>query len=218
MISKISKSNPNFTSVPISCVNLRKLENGVEAGVENAVFSVLNPHDVMDRQAIQEIWKNWMHCSPLFNQICREFLNPNIKNFDNYNVIELLGKNKLSERIVGIARSTVDNASGQSRFHLGSLVVKPELIAQSKERKLKGVGEVLLASLFKQAEKIKSSCFEFYSANDNFYYKIFKNAGMKFENTGDEYTLLDALTVVDNPDFNKYTNYCQKKYDFKFDI
>lgn len=205
--------NTTFTSTPIHYVKLKKITNGVENGFVKAVFSKLNQADEKDRIAIQQVQDIWGKKEFIANSCCENFFKEQSPETQTYNCIELISNAPLGERIIGLAKSLTLDLGKTKIYHLSWLASKLKL--DNPERGIKGVGEVLLGEVFNKA-KNKKMPLEFTSSNDSFYFKTFKNAGLDFVEDEELFEMGNGLFTIQKRDFDKYINYCQKKYGTDF--
>lgn len=168
-------NNINFTSRPIHRVKLPKVDG---SGFVDAVFSRLDPNDALDIQAVKQITYRWTDTSMLLDILCDDFhaRSQPLQNVQYY-ALETLGETSLAERLVGISEIVLNKAKN-NHFKLLYLVVKPEYIFRSSNKKIKNVGKVLLTSLINMAQRCNVKSFSFVSATNAFYDKVFRNAGI----------------------------------------
>lgn len=214
MNMKVLNQNNNiaFKSVPIHHVNVRNAKTGE---LIPAMFSKLIPSDPKDYEAISRLSESWEKDSfEIFETFCKHFLGkhhaqPTDK---QYRCIELLGNEKLDERIIGISETKTEKFGN---LHGAFLFVKPELNATNPKRTIKGIGEVLNAEVFDLAKKLKAPFIDFQSSDDVFYRATFKPMGVIAHEKSDGISDL-TLFVIDEKEFDKYLNYMSDKYKIDF--
>lgn len=200
---KISSQNNNinFTSTPIHKVNLINAKDG---SFIPAVFSQLDPDNLLDISAIKQIQKNWRGPSFLVDQFYNDFFHS--KNVEKYHAIELLNNDPLEKRIIGLTESRIDH----SDYELSLLFVKPELTQKVGKRKIKNIGELLLGEIFNLAKKANASSLEFLSSNTGFYNKTFERALPGLYKPEDNDMVFSF--EIKRKTFDKYIDYWKKKF------
>lgn len=196
-------NNVNFTSTPLHRVNLINAKDG---SFIPAIFSKLNKEDAIDKEALEHIMDTWN--SSLAHDYYYNFRNNN----HLFNAIELLGSEKLEERIVGLAESNSHN--------LFLLITKPKLSEKNKiNRQIKNIGEKLLGEIFSQSKNAKADYLDFEALKNavDFYKKSFERAGIKYTSEIKEpkHINSEVLFSINQDQFNKYINYIKKKFEPK---
>ena len=208
---QISTNNSvNFTSTPLHYVNLRKVTNGAEDGFVRAVFTKLNPKDLEgDCLAVDKIKDTWMGTS-LRDNFAGAFKFFKAES-NHYNAIELVGNNNLGDRIVGLAKSSVELGR---MLKLSLLLIKPEMSRINYKRSINHIGELMLGEMFNKAKQLNVSKLELESAEDDFYIKVLEKAGIEL--TPEKYDSINHKFHIPVEDFDKYINWCQSEYKTNF--
>lgn len=202
------KNNVSFTSTPIHTITLKKLTNGVENGTIKAVFSKLNPFDIKDIESIEKIKETWSDPEKLIHSFYRHFKEK--KSDNEFFAIELDEKNGLSKTILGLLNTCF--LPKDKMYHLLTINTKPNFIKGRKDKEIKGIGEIMLGEAIQQAKQKKVDSFNFISLADNFYDHTFEKAKLKFHKSENSY----AHYIIESEDFDKYIEYCEKKYGNNF--
>lgn len=214
----ISKQNNsvNFKSNPLYHVNLKKVENKVEVGVQRALFSMLSPKEKIDEQAIEEISEHLRKDDTIGRRFCNDFFNKQSDQYDDF-AIEKEGDEPLSKKIMGFARSFVN----EEDYHLSYLFIKPEFQKENPNRNLKDVGKTMMAIIFNKAKTLKLQRVTFNSYCDKFYLKILEDAHIQL-NHGKSYFIKSDFDewgtdfFIHRDDCKKYLKYMKNEYGVDF--
>jgi len=205
----------NFTSTPLHPVNLRKFTNGAQDGFVKAVFSKLDPNNLEDLAALKEIETNAdSEKSAILRMLCGFFPYNCFQN-DQYHCLELVGEGSLAQRIVGLLNTTP--GLGDKKAYVGKLIATvPRFKYGKDDRGIKGVGEVMLGETFNLAKKGGFERLSFDSTKNPFYDETFRTAKVNVQER--EISGWDSARniIIPKTEFDKYINYCEDKYKFKF--
>lgn len=211
------QNNISFSAIPIGNVNrIPKVEKGIVNGCVEGIISKLDSSDRLDLEAVSQIEKNWQgHYEQLYWYFSGNFRNP--AETDSFHSLEFVSDASLGKRIVGLIQHKLKNDKGN--FEASLLLIKPDLIAEKKNRKFKSLGEILLGVPFQKAKEanVPAMELEFMDTNEAFYDKIFKKADVKAEKFVDSKTKTKNF-LVKNEEFNKYIEYCKKNFGLNFSI
>jgi len=214
--NQFHKKQVSFKSKPLHYVNLKKFTNNVDDGFIKAVFSELNPSNSVDKEAIKEIRESWKDNSTA-GDFCDYFIcdshikHPSsfaIKNPTKYFCIELINKNPLGQRIIGVLK-TFPDLKIPDYYYLSRIATKNEFRYGDSERSIKNIGEILLGESFNETKKRNFSGLTFTSLCDEFFETSFNNAGIDFKNRWGDFT-------IEKGELNKYLEYIQKKFNINF--
>lgn len=214
-ISYQRNDNTNFTSKPIGDINLKKITNGMESGFEKARYSLLNPHNKIDQQAIREIDAAWGD-NEVKRELCDDFYSDSLQIgkpcFGIYHCVELIrkGNKKLSEKIVGLAKAFVLEINGNKNYYLDNIVVKPEVRHENNEKLFKGVGINMFGRAIQDAQELNASRIMFTSLNNPFYFRIIEEADVSLPTAKNCFDKDDF--IIPKQDFGKLLNYIKNTY------
>jgi len=209
MLTSNQNNNIKFTSNPLYRVNLKRVSNGVEKGLENAVLSELNySKDAEELEKFKDFLikkQKDKYENNLGTEFCKDFEAKDLKDED-CNAIEMINGQSLSKKIIALIHSYKDS---DGIFHLESLFTNPIFQKKNAQRTLKGAGEIALGHVFKKAKESDCSKLFFCSGTDKFYLTTFEKAGISFEKDLNEFT-------IKREEFDKYLSYIKKEYDVDF--
>lgn len=208
----------NFTAIPLHPVKICRIPNGQKMLSCEGVISMLDPKDPQDISNVRNILESWKSHRDLIEKFCKQFFSsddrlPN----EQYLALEIPnGKEKI---IAGIERLCPTVDSDATDIHLSYLITNPEFEADNPNRTVKGIGEILLAKAFHVAKESNAYDLDIFSSNDPFYFKTLANAEIKLDES--KFPVLQtfgtqSLFTFVREHFDKYIEYCERKYGFKF--
>lgn len=210
-MTSMTNNRINFGSSNPYQINLR---HDTDEKLIPAVISKLDPKNAEDLQAIKKIDQTWEE-NEYVNLILTEIQkDAKSKNFtpntvNNYYAVELPGIEPLHEKVLGLIHTIFDRDN--KVLVLNTMETKPDfLYKENASRKIKGIGEVLVAQAFKKALGFQSRCIEIASFANAFYQHIFDKANIKYDSLP-----LDCFNV-DASNFSKFLNHVGEKYQIKF--
>lgn len=202
----INQPNISFKSNPLAHVNIHNAKTGE---LVPAIFSELSYKNDIDIEGIEEIYAKWD--TPLSNLLCSDF--PKMHSNQYFYAIELPNNAPLSQKIIGLASTEQDFYSDS--LSLSIIVTEPSLAQKGNSKRLfKNTGEVLFAMAVERAKKAVVSSLYWDSANNRFYNRILKKAGIpisdcRFNEDKDAY-------ILNNKYFDKYLDYIKTEYKIDF--
>lgn len=215
---KISNKNKvNFTSVPINQVKVKCLK-GTDFVHQNAIISKLTPNCAEDLQAIKNIKTTWAKISSIANAFCTRFLSvsKDASPYEYY-ALEIPQKNSSANKIVGLFNTVITD---ENDLKLDYIVTASDFCFKKSERQFKGIGEVMFGGICNLAKEKSANCVRFFSTNMGFYNTTLKNAHIqKYEDMKSSLFSPNSSFIRIYPNaFEKYTNYIEQKYNFKFPL
>jgi len=201
-------NNINFTSTPLHTVNMEKINQKLQTGVDKVIISRLNPTDDIDRAAIAKIKNEWEDKKDVLKDFCGSF-ERSYSQDETFFALEHANDNPLSERLIGVSNSH----SVDEEHHLAYLFVNPKLQKQN-------FGKILLTFVLSQVKKQNLEEFTVHSTNNPFYLKVFKQAKIIFNKGESGYKKnpppLGTDFWVEREDCEKYLDHMKKKYGIEF--
>lgn len=198
----------NFTSTPLHAVNMEKINQKLQTGVDKVIISRLNPVDDVDRAAIAKIKNKWEDKKDVLKDFCNNFENIHCRN-EEFFALEHVNDKPLAERLIGVANShAIDD-----EYHLSYLFVNPKLQKQN-------FGKILLTFVLNQVKKKNLEGFTVYSTNNPFYLKVFRQAKIIFNKGESTYEKMSPQCGTDfwvkGDDCKKCLDQMKKKYGIEF--
>lgn len=195
----------NFGSRPLHPINLRR-KNG--EFIPAIISELGSREDILELKTISKEWPNADYVQQIADT-ARENADSSQKTY----AIEFPGFKKLSQRIVGLAKSDYINILGDESLRLTFLQTKPEYMHNfSLARDLSGIGEALLGQTFAFARDLNAKTVHFFAEDYGFYDESFRKADINAEKSGDFGERCDI--AFEN--FSKYIEYINKKYRANF--
>lgn len=203
--------SPNFRAIPLYDVTL--LDKLGEKGIKATVVE-LEKNNAKDIFAIDEVAKqcdrknSWLTQKPdwIFFSILDHFKRPNEIRKTKYYAVTVPDKDNF--KILGCMSLNENSRTEGKLLWLNDLFVSNDVAKRNESRNLRGVGEVLLGEAIRLAKNSKNFALDFISVADKFYDHSFNNAKIgnaRLRDTSAEYR-------VEQSKFDKFLEYCDKKY------
>lgn len=203
---------PNFTAKPLYDVTL--MDKLGRKGIKATVVE-LEKGNSQDILALEEVEKQcdhkngWKPGAPdqIFFTLFDHFKDRTISGKDTSKYYAVTIPDGKNSKILGCMNASINNTLGFNKALLDDLYVSNNFAHRNSSRDIKGVGEVLVSQAIKFAKEAKAKTLDFLSLADNFYIHSFTSA--KLNNTRTENS---SNFHVNSSEFNKYLDFCNKKY------
>ena len=150
------------------------------------------------------------------------------RNFDFFNLtsknnsrefyaIEDIRKKAPEKKFKALIELYTVNLSNNKFLCLENFFVNPMLFSKNEKRKFANIGEVFLGKVFSRAKEENADFVKFVSSEHNFYKKVLQRAGIKTSGNNYFNKYADHFCIP-KIEFDKYIQYCKKKYQTDFDV
>lgn len=215
MLSKIQNKNINFTSTPIREVMLPKVKDGKIIGECKTILTKMDIFDNEDIETVSMIKEKWAR-KTLFAKHFGDNFSAKSSDHSNYYAIELPRQAQLKQEPLCVIKTNLQiSPHGNRIIHLNYLITNPEF-KHGEKSALKNIGEAMMGEVFNLAKKVRASMLTFQSANDGFYYKIFKKTTVKLMNEPFYSEFESNIFNIKSTEFDKYLDHCKKAFKIDF--
>ncbi len=197
-------SNQTFGAVCVDKVKLlKKNDKGIYKAIKGKVLE-LDLYDKKDAKLIKEINRTWDK-TQYANQICSNFFR---KDNETNRFFAIQTKNGFKKQITNLMEIDIpfDSSIKRLKVCIKYLQSAPN-IANIKNPKIKGSGEVALYEAVKIADKNKAHSIFLFSTSDDFYEKAGLEKGLSIENC--------TLFKLTEEKFANFLKRVKEKYNFK---